>query len=83
MFKTRVVEFSLSSHPLTFLETLRVVQNENQYFEIYKTHSSASLGPEIEVPATSRILPGLIVRPCPTLRSAVAHDSESFLGVVH
>ena len=54
------------------------------------TDRPASLGPEIEHPSTrhqpldySRILPWLIVRPCPTLGSAVAHGSESFVGVVH
>ena len=31
----------------------------------------------------SRILPWLIVRLCPTRESAVAHGSESFVGVVH
>ena len=64
-------------------------------FEISKCFRSTSLcsaflGPEIERPSTrhqpldySRILPWLIVRPCPTLGSAVAHVSESFVGVVH
>ena len=57
---------------------------------IFETPRSASLGPEIERPSTryqpldySTILPWLIVRPFPTLGSAVADGSESFAGVVH
>ena len=61
-----------------------------QQWLVYETHRSASLESEIERPSTryqpldcSGILPWLIVRPCPTLGSAVAHGSESFVGVVH
>ena len=68
----------------------RYREEPGKFRNVFEAHRSASLGPEIERPSTryqpldySRILPWLIVRPCPTLGSAVAHGSESFVGVVH
>ena len=61
-------------------------------FEISKCFRNTSLcfpaagngAPQCPLPHLDyfRILPWLSVRPCPTLGSAEAHDSESFVGVL-
>ena len=92
MFKTRVVVlFVLSSADLPrdskgCSKRKPIFRNS---FEIYKTHScfpwAGNRGAQYPRPTFdySRVLPSLIVRPCRTLGSAVAHDSGSFWGVVH
>ena len=61
-----------------------------KFRNVFEAHRSFSLGPEIHRLSThyqpldySTILSWLIVRPSPTLGSAVARGSESFVDVVH
>ena len=57
----------------------------SKHIALLSTAGNRALQYPLHVPPlyTSSILPWLIIRPCPTLGSAVAHGSENFVGGVH